>query len=67
MKEESEEFHERVTRAYRELAKNEPNRVVLIDGRLPADTIENEIWDALVRHFPDVGNHQTSNINLQTS
>jgi dTMP kinase len=67
MEEESDEFHERVIRAYRELAKNEPKRVVLIDGRISTDAIENQIWDALARRFPDLGKHQTSNINLQTS
>ena len=36
MEEESDEFHERVIRAYRELAENEPKRVVLIDGRISA-------------------------------
>jgi thymidylate kinase len=65
--EESDEFQERVIRAYRELARNEPERVILIDGRLSADIVEDEIWDALTRRFPEVGKHQTSNINLQTS
>jgi dTMP kinase len=41
MEEESDEFHERVIRAYRELAENEPRRVILIDGRISPDTIEN--------------------------
>jgi dTMP kinase len=67
MEEESGGFHERVIRAYRELAQNEPKRVVLIDGRISADTIEQQIWNALARHFPDLGKHQTSNVNLQTS
>src|SRR5882762_3515586 len=33
MEEESDEFHERVIRAYRELAENEPRRIVQVDGR----------------------------------
>ncbi len=67
MEEESNEFHERVIRAYRELAKNESKRVVLIDGRISADAIENQIWSALAGHFPDLGKPQTSNIKFQTS
>lgn len=67
MEEQSEEFHERVIHAYRELAKKEPNRVILIDGRISADAIENQIWNALAQRFPDVGKHQTPNIKRQTS
>src|SRR5438132_5844242 len=63
MEEESDEFHERVIRAYRELAKNEPKRVILIDGRISADAIENEIWRTISTRLPDLGKHQTPNIN----
>ena len=67
MEEESDEFHQRVIRAYRELAKNEPKRVILIDGRLSVDATEQQIWNELAQHFPDFGKHQTPNIKLQTS
>ena len=67
MEEESDEFHERVIRAYRELAENEPKRVVLIDGRISADTIENQIWNGLAQCFPDLEKHQTAKIKLQKS
>ncbi|PYK72343.1 MAG: dTMP kinase [Verrucomicrobia bacterium] len=67
MEEESDEFHERVIRAYRELAKNEPKRVILIDCRLSVDATEQQIWNELAQHFPDLGKHQTPNIKLQTS
>jgi dTMP kinase len=67
MEEESDEFHERVIRAYRELAENEPKRVVLIDGRISADTIEHQIWNALARCFPDLEKRQTAKIKLQKS
>jgi thymidylate kinase len=67
MEEESDEFHERVIRAYRELAENEPKRVILIDGRISIDAIEQQIWDALAQRFPELGKHQTPNIKLQTS
>jgi dTMP kinase len=64
MEEESDEFHERVIRAYRELAENEPRRVVQVDGRKSVHLIENETISA---RFPDLGKDQTSNIKLQTS
>src|SRR5438309_5492895 len=67
MEEESDEFHERVIRAYRELARNEPKRVILVDGRISIDAIEQQIWNALAERFPGLGKHQTSNIKLQTS
>jgi dTMP kinase len=67
MEEESEEFHERVIRAYRELAENEPRRVVQVDGRKSVHLVENEIWQTISARFPDLGKDQTSNIKLQTS
>jgi len=67
MEEESDEFHGRVIRAYRELAENEPKRVILIDGRISADTIENQIWNTLAQRFPALEKHQTSKIKLQKS
>src|SRR5881275_976962 len=66
MEEESDEFHEHVIRAYRELAENEPKRVILIDGRISADTIENQIWNTLAQRFPDLRKHQTPKTKLQT-
>jgi dTMP kinase len=62
MEEESDEFHQRVIRPYRELAKNESKRVVLIDGRMSIDVIENEIWRALSTRFPDLAVNQQSTI-----
>jgi dTMP kinase len=62
MEEESDEFHERVIRAYRELAKDEPNRVVLIDGRMSIDEIEKDIWRTISMRFPDLlANPQSAN------
>ncbi len=40
---EDQEFHRRVYDKYREIAAREPNRVVLIDGDRPIDTIQREI------------------------
>ena len=67
MEEESDEFHERVIRAYRELAENEPRRVVQVDGRKSVHLVENEIWQTISARFPDLGKDQTSKIKLQTS
>jgi dTMP kinase len=67
MEEESDEFHERVIGAYRELAKNEPNRVILIDGRISVDAIENEIWRTISTRFPDrAANQQLTIRNPQS-
>jgi dTMP kinase len=67
MEEESDEFHERVIRAYRELAKNEPKRVVLIDGRMLIDAIENEIWRTISTRFPELAANQQSAISNRQS
>jgi dTMP kinase len=47
MEQEPIEFYERVSQGYRTLAKCEPDRFIVIDGRQSADAIENEIWAAL--------------------
>jgi dTMP kinase len=52
MEQQPAEFYERVREAYRELAKRDPDRVVLIDASRNADRIENEIWQMLRSRFP---------------
>ena len=52
MEQQPAEFYERVREAYRELAKRESKRVVLIDGSRNAEQIENEIWEMLRSRFP---------------
>jgi dTMP kinase len=47
MEQEPLEFYERVCEAYRDLARREPTRVVLIDGTQTPDEIEAQIWAAL--------------------
>jgi len=42
---ESLDFHRRVWEAYHDLARSEPERVKLVDGRTGLDAIEKEIWD----------------------
>ena len=49
-----EDFYERVIEGYRNLAKNEPKRIVLIDGSTSADEIEGQIWQILSSRFPSL-------------
>ncbi|HSF62564.1 MAG TPA: dTMP kinase [Gaiellaceae bacterium] len=44
---ESEEFHARAAAGYRELAARFPERIVVLDGTLPAATIAEEVYGAL--------------------
>jgi dTMP kinase len=47
MEEEPIEFYERVCQGYRELAKREPDRFIIIDGAQAPDAIEDRIWTAV--------------------
>jgi thymidylate kinase len=67
MEEESDEFYERVICACHDLARNEAQRVVLVDARPSRDMFETEIWNLLVRRFPEFENNQTSTATLQSS
>jgi dTMP kinase len=58
MEQQPAEFYERVREAYRELAKRESNRIVLIDGSRDADLIEKEIWETLCSRFPSLITHR---------
>jgi Thymidylate kinase len=40
---EADDFHERVRQAYHRLAGAEPERIVIIDGELPAEEIHQQI------------------------
>ncbi|MEJ2626026.1 MAG: dTMP kinase [Pseudolabrys sp.] len=44
---EAVEFHQGLTRAYRGLAAEEPQRIVMVDGRPPRDVVAKHIWDAV--------------------
>jgi dTMP kinase len=52
MEEQPDEFHDAVRAAYLDLAKREPNRIVLIDGKNDIDKIDNEIWKTLTERLP---------------
>ena len=62
MEQEPAEFYERVRTAYRQLAADEPNRVILINGSRSADEIENEIWGVLSTRFASVTGNRRSAI-----
>ena len=65
MEQQPAEFYERVRQGYRDLAAQESNRIVLIDGsREPAD-IEREIWKTLCSRFSVLT--KTSNTEDQTA
>src|SRR3954452_2402223 len=54
MEQEPAEFYERVRRAYRELAKRETKRIVLIDGSNDPEQIESIIWQTISARFPEI-------------
>jgi dTMP kinase len=52
MEQEPIEFYERVCQGYRDLAKAEPERFVVIDGAQSPHAIEQEIWTILTNRLP---------------
>jgi dTMP kinase len=52
MEQEPEGFYEAVRRAYRALAKREPNRIVLVNGTGTPDAVSEEIWGIIASRFP---------------
>ena len=52
MEQEPAEFYEEIGEAYRQLAKQEPARIILINGSQSIDQIDNQIWEILVNRFP---------------
>lgn len=61
MEQQPDDFYEDVIEAYRELAKREPKRVVLIDGAKSADSIENDICQTLCKRFPALNKSEIGN------
>jgi dTMP kinase len=52
MEQQADDFYERVRNGYRELAKRETKRLVLIDGSQPIEGIETVIWKTITERFP---------------
>lgn len=48
---ESVEFHENLRLAFLDVAKNEPKRFAVIDGRPPRDVVAERIWDAVAQRL----------------
>ncbi len=46
------EFYEKVRQGYLEIAKEEPKRVMLIDGSRPIDVVQHDIWKTMSLHLP---------------
>ena len=67
LEDESNEFHERVIHAYRELAQNEPKRLVLLDGRMSFNEIEDDIWRTVSMRFPELAANPPSALRHQQS
>jgi dTMP kinase len=47
---ESIEFHRRVWEAYHALARSQPDRVKIVDGRNDIDTIERDVWEIVSQY-----------------
>jgi dTMP kinase len=67
MEQEPIEFYERVCEAYRDLARREPTRIVLIDGTQTPDEIEGQIWDALTNRVSAFASLSQSKIENRKS
>jgi len=65
MEQQSREFYEQVRDGYLELAKWQRDRVVVIEGWKSPYDIEKEIWETLVKRFPELA--AKSEINNQQS
>jgi dTMP kinase len=48
------EWHQRLRIAFIEIARNNPDRCVVIPAAQSEDALEQEIWDTLTRRFPEL-------------
>lgn len=48
------EFHARVDAAFIEMAKDDPDRWLVVDGRGTMDEVEQRLWAALAARLPDL-------------
>ena len=44
-------FHEKVRKAYQKLAKEQPNRIILVDASLPAHSVIDQCWQAIEKRL----------------
>ena len=52
MEQEPAAFYEKIGEAYRQLANQEPARIILIDGSQSIGQIDNQIWEIVANRFP---------------
>ena len=52
------DWHRRLRQAFLEIAHNNPERCVVIPASQSEDALEQEIWDTILRRFPELGNGQ---------
>jgi dTMP kinase len=52
------EWHRRLRDAFLAIARNNPDRCVVIPANQSEDALEQEIWDTLVRRFPELGDQR---------
>lgn len=45
------QFHERLRQAFLAIAKREPDRIAVFNGKLPADELAKRIWDMVSKRF----------------
>ena len=67
MEQEPPEFYERVCEAYRDLARREPERIVLLDGAQSPSEIEHQIWETFSCRFPEFASAEKSKIENRES
>lgn len=48
------DWHRKLREAFLEIARNNPERCVVIPANQSEDALEQEIWDTLVRRFPEL-------------
>jgi len=51
MDDQAVEFHRVVHQAYLDLAAEQPQRVVTVDGRAPVDEVSNRVWNVVARRI----------------
>jgi dTMP kinase len=44
-------FHQRLRQAFLDIAKNEPARFLVVDGRQPPDQLATSIWAEVCKRF----------------
>ena len=52
MERDAETFHERVREGYRELARNEPDRWLVVDAALPRAEVARRVWERVASLLP---------------